>query len=107
MIKEGDQWKIGRVVLSPMVKTMIYQKTRDFSEWQSILRGFLFQAGSSVLAQESGQTADDSQGAYAILTWSSMDAAKSFFARDGWQDTVETLSSGAVQPPSVLFIENK
>jgi ketosteroid isomerase-like protein len=52
MVEEDGRWKIARSVVTPLVRTLVYQEVEDFAEWNSVLRGFLHQTG--VLTHEIG-----------------------------------------------------
>ncbi|GAB4405245.1 MAG: hypothetical protein OHK0039_06040 [Bacteroidia bacterium] len=105
MKKEDGRWKITRTVLSPLVRTLVCQEVADAAEWQSVLRGFLFMA--PVHAFEIGTLQNAPGTAYALLQWSSREAAEAFFASPGWQNTIEVLSTSPTKPPVVMFLEAK
>lgn len=107
MVMENGQWKIARSELKPLVRTLIHQEVRDLGEWTSILRGHLFTYQASVLSHEFGTLANAPGTAYALIHWASQEAAQAFFARSGWESTVESLDPVATQPPVVLFLEGK
>ena len=105
MVQEEGRWKIARSVVTPPVRTLVYQEVGDFAEWNSILRGFLHQ--TSVLTHEIGTLQNAPGTAYALLQWPSLEAAQKFFAGTGWQSTVQLVSTAESKPPIVLFLSGK
>jgi ketosteroid isomerase-like protein len=102
MVEEDGRWKITRSVVTPLVRTLVYQEVEDFSAWNSVLRGFLHQ--TSVLTHEIGTLQNAPGTAYALLQWPSLEAAQEFFAGTGWQNTLRLVSASEVKPPVVLFL---
>jgi ketosteroid isomerase-like protein len=102
MVEEDGRWKITRSVVTPLVRTLVYQEVEDFSAWNSVLRGFLHQ--TSVLTREIGTLQNAPGTAYALLQWPSLEAAQEFFAGTGWQNTLRLVSASEIKPPVVLFL---
>lgn len=102
MVEEDGRWKIARSVVTPLVRTLVYQEVSDVAEWNSILRGFL--RYSSVLTHEIGELPNAPGTAYALLQWPSMESAEAFFNSEGWQSTVEQVRVSPDKPPVVLFL---
>jgi len=105
MVQEDGRWKIARSVATPLVRTLVYQEVDDFSEWNSVLRGFLHQ--TNVLTHEIGTLQNAPGTAYALLQWPSLEAAQEFFAGTGWQSTLQLVSKSGVKPPTLLFLDGK
>ena len=105
MVQQDGRWKIARSVVTPLVRTLVYQEVDDFAEWNAVLRGFLHQA--SVLAHEIGTLHNGPRTAYALLQWPSLEAAQEFFAGTGWQSTLQLVSASGIKPPIVLFLGEK
>ncbi len=105
MVEEDGRWKIAHSVVTFPVRTMVYQEMGDFSEWNSVLRGFLHQ--TNVLTHETGTLQNAPGTAYALLLWPSLEAAQEFFAGTGWQNTLQLVSATDVKPPTVLFLGGK
>ncbi len=105
MVQEEGRWKIARSVVTPLVRTLVYQEVGDFAEWNSVLRGFLHQ--TSVLTHEIGTLQNAPGTAYALLQWPSLEAAQDFFASQGWQNTLQLVSASEMKPPVVLFLGEK
>lgn len=102
MAEEDGHWKIARSVVSPLVRTLVYQEVADVAEWSSVLRGFLHHSG--VLTHEIGELPNAPGTAYALLQWPDLESAQAFFGREGWQNTLELLSDAPLQLPVVLFL---
>lgn len=105
MVQEDGRWKIARSVVTPLVRTLVYQEVEDFAEWNSVLRGFLHQ--TNVLTHEIGTLQNAPGTAYALLQWPSLEAAQDFFAGTGWQSTLQLVSKSGVKPPTLLFLDGK
>lgn len=103
MIRENGQWKIDRSVVTPLTKTLVYQKTGDPAAWKSALTGALHASG--VLSADIGTPQGDPKAAYALLEWSSMDAAQTFFDNPDWQKTLR--QAGTDNKPVVVFLDGK
>jgi len=103
MVQENGQWKIARSVTTPLVKTIVYQKTGDPAEWKSALTGAL--SGSGVLSVDIWSEQGDPGTAHALLEWPSMDAAKAFFDNPDWQKTLQ--QAGVDEMPVVVFLDSK
>ncbi len=105
MVQQDGRWKITLSVATPLVRTLVYQEVDDFAEWNSVLRGFLHH--TSVLAHEIGTLQNAPHTAYALLQWPSLEAAQEFFARTGWQSTIDLIRTSEGKPPIVLFLDGK
>ncbi|HMO40470.1 MAG TPA: DUF4440 domain-containing protein [Saprospiraceae bacterium] len=103
MVEEDGRWKIARSVVTSLVRTLVYQEVADFSEWNSVLRGFLHQ--TNVLTHEIGTLQNAPGTAYALLQWPSLQSAQDFFASTGWQNTLQLVSKSEIKPPVVLFLD--
>jgi ketosteroid isomerase-like protein len=103
MVEENGRWKIARSVVTSPVRTLVYQEVEDFSEWNSVLRGFLHQ--TNVLTHEIGTLQNAPGTAYALLQWPSLQSAQEFFAGTSWQNTLKLVSKSDIKLPVVLFLD--
>ncbi|MCY7330756.1 MAG: nuclear transport factor 2 family protein [Saprospiraceae bacterium] len=103
MVQENGQWKIARSTVTPIVKTVVYQKISDPAEWKSAFTNALY--GSGVLSFDIGSAQGDPQAGYALLEWPAMDVAKTFFEKPDWHKTLP--KTGKSEKPVVVFLEKK
>jgi len=103
MVQENGQWKIARSTVTPIVKTVVYQKISDPAEWKAAFTDALY--GSGVLSFDIGSAQGDPQAGYALLEWPAMDTAKAFFEKPDWHKTLP--KTGKSEKPVVVFLEKK
>jgi len=103
MFQENGQWKIARSIVTPLVKTIVYQRIGDPAEWESALTGALY--GSGVLSVEVGTPHGDPNTMGALLEWPSMDIARAFFEKPDWQKILQ--QAGMAEKPVVFFLDGK
>jgi len=103
MVQENGQWKIARSTVTPIVKTVVYQKISDPAEWKAAFTDALY--GSGVLSFDIGSAQGDPQAGYALLEWPAMDVAKTFFEKPDWHKTLP--KTGKSEKPVVVFLEKK
>jgi len=103
MVQENGQWKIARSIVTPLVKTIVYQRIGDPAEWESALTGALY--GSGVLSVEVGTPHGDPNTMGALLEWPSMDIARAFFEKPDWQKILQ--QAGMAEKPVVFFLDGK
>ena len=103
MVRENGQWKIARSVVTPLVKTLVYQRIGGLAEWKSALTGAL--DGSGVLSVDIGTPFGDSAAVFALLEWPSMEVAQAFFANPDWQKGLP--QAGMAEKPVVVFLDGK
>lgn len=103
MIQENGEWKIARSVLTPLVKTIAWQKVGDAAAWQSALRGELNKG--HMLNYEIGTLHGDPKTAYVICEWPSVEAAQAFFASPDLKKALQ--KAGVTKRPTLLVIEGE
>ncbi len=103
MIYENRQWKIARSVVTPLVKTIMYQETASPAKWKSALTDLLH--GSGILSFEMGTSPDNPNTLYALLEWPSMEVAQVFFKDPNWHKALR--QAGRNAKPLVVFLDDK
>ena len=105
-VKENGAWKISRMVLSPITKTMAYYKVADYAVWK---KAFDLYFNERMLAGELtadvGTLAEDPNMVYVINEWASPDAPKAFWARPELATAMQ--KSGVVGKPTMLILSKK
>jgi ketosteroid isomerase-like protein/quinol monooxygenase YgiN len=105
-VKENGAWKISRMTLTPITKTVVYHKVADYAAWQ---KGFdmLYNERSMAgeLSAEVGTLADDPGTVYVINEWASPEAPKAFFASPELVAAMQKL--GVTGKPTVLIMNKK
>ncbi len=103
MIKENDQWKIAKSIVTPLAKTMIYQKVSDFAQWKWAMIAVLGAHG--VLNYEIGTLNSDPNTAYALLEWPSIEVAKAFFDHPDLKKAMKEIN--LKKKPTILFLDSE
>jgi ketosteroid isomerase-like protein len=103
MIQENGEWKIAKSVLTPLVKTIAWQKVSDAAAWQSALRGELNKG--HMLNYEIGTMHGDPKTAYVVCEWPSIEAAQAFFASPDLKKAMQ--KAGVTKRPTLLVIEGE
>jgi ketosteroid isomerase-like protein len=105
-VKENGTWKISRMTLTPITKTVVYHKVADYTAWK---KGFdmLYNERSIAgeLSAEVGTLAEDPGTVYVINEWASPDAPKAFFASSALATAMQKL--GVTGKPTVLILSKK
>ncbi len=105
-VKENGAWKISRMVLTPITKTVAYHKVADYATWKKGFDMFVNERNlAGELNAEVGTLHDDPTTLYVIQEWASPEAAQAFFARPDLAATMQKI--GVVGKPTILILSKK
>ena len=105
-IKENGAWKISRIAVSPVTKTMAYYKVADYAVWKKAFDLYFNERNlAGELTAEVGTLADDPNTVYVINEWASPDAPKAFWARPDL--AVAMQKAGVIGKPTMLILSKK
>lgn len=106
IVEEDGRWRIARSTVTPLVRTMVYQKVKNAAEWKSALLSLMH--GTGVLTHEMGVLQNAPDTAYALLQWSSLEAAQALFAQPAWQNALRRARGGQRQGAcGVVFLKTQ
>ncbi|HMQ61824.1 MAG TPA: nuclear transport factor 2 family protein [Flavilitoribacter sp.] len=106
MIKEKDEWKIGKTVLAPLVKVVVYHKVKDFTEWKWAFKmGQPMRFSAGELSSEIGVLRDDPTTAYVISEWISLERFQAYFANPDLAKAMQ--EAGVIGKPTVMVLDGE
>ena len=106
MIRDKDQWKIAKTVLTPIVKVVIYHEVKDFAQWKSVFNEGLTELNAAGGRNcEIGTLQGDPNTAYVISEWPSTEAFQAFFSDPELKASMG--EAGVVGKPTVLILDRK
>jgi ketosteroid isomerase-like protein len=106
MIRDKDQWKIAKTVLTPIVKVVVYHEVKDFAQWKPA-----FNQGLPALREAGGRNCEigmlqgDPNTAYVISEWPSVEAFQSFFSNPKLKESMG--EAGVVGKPTILILDRQ
>ena len=106
VVKENGQWKISRMVVSPIVKAVMHQKVADYPVFKKAIGSSAnewYLAG--MVGVEMGTLENDPKTAYLITEWPSVAVAQTFF--DGPILATVLKKAGVAGKPTVMILDKK
>ncbi len=105
-IKEDGKWKYSDVKLGGLIKTVMYHKVADYTQWRAAFDGFLrIRRDSGELSYEVGTVNNDPTNIYVINEWDSAATYQKFLESPDLQNAMK--SAGVTEAPHVLVLEKK
>ena len=106
MIKDRGKWKIGKTVLSPIVKVIVHQKVVDFAKFKSNFeQGLFMRLSAGELSEEIGTLHEQPNMVYIISEWTSVENFQNFFSNPDLKDKMK--EAGVAGEPTVLILGQK
>ena len=106
IVKEAGHWKISKLVLTPLVKTMVYHKVADFAKWKTVFDSMqAMRLASGELSYDVSTLSDDPTMVYVISEWASNEAAQAFFASPKLADAMN--NAGVIEKPNMMILAKK
>lgn len=105
-VKENGVWKISRMVLSPITKTMTYYKVADYAVWKKAFDMYInerLMAGE--LSAEVGTLVEDPGTVYLIQEWASPEAPKAYLSSPAL--AAYRQKAGSIGKPTALILSKK
>ena len=105
-VKENGVWKISRMVLSPITKTMTYYKVADYAVWKKAFDMYInerLMAGE--LSAEVGTLVEDPGTVYLIQEWASPEAPKAYLSSPAL--AAYRQKAGLIGKPTALILSKK
>ncbi len=105
-VKENGVWKISRMVLSPITKTMTYHKVADYAVWKKAFDTYInerLMAGE--LSAEVGTLVEDPGTVYLIQEWASPEAPKAYLSSPALAAYRQKV--GLIGKPTALILSKK
>ena len=103
LIKDKDQWKIAKTVLSPIVKVIVYQEVEDFGKFKyNFEEGLPMRLSAGELSEEMSTVHDQPNKVCIISEWTSVEAFQNFFSNPALKEKMK--SAGVTGQPTVLIL---
>jgi len=106
MIRDKDQWKIAKTVLTPIVKVVVHHEVKDFAQWKTAFNEGLPELNAAGGRNcEIGTLKGDPNTAYVISEWPSVEAFQAFFSDPELKASMG--EAGVVGKPTVLILDRQ
>lgn len=106
LVKENGQWKLSEISITPVVKSVVYEKVADYAAWKKGFNNFANERRfAGELSAEVSTLQDDPNTVCIITEWATPETAQAFFARPDLAATMQ--KSGVQGKPTVLILNKK
>jgi ketosteroid isomerase-like protein len=103
MIKDKDKWKIGKTVLSPIVKVIVTQEVKDFAKFKfNFEQGLSMRMSAGEVSEEIGTLHEQPNMVYIISEWVSIREFQAFYAKPDLKKSMK--EAGVIGEPTVLIL---